>query len=520
MAGKPKLMSQIKQLLRLYEKGEGKKMIARSLGMSRNTVKVYLHKLATGQWDMASLLAMEDADLERLFHAGNPSYKEERYDLFKEQFDYFLAELKRKGVTKRLLWEEYRTTHGSGYSYSQFCFHLSQHQKASSPSMVLSHLAGEKLYIDFAGKTMSYIDHSSGELISCQLFVACLPYSGYSFVIAVPSQSLEDFLHALGCCFEAIGGVPQVVVPDNLKAAITKADRYEPEVNRALDDFANHYGCLVIPTRVRKPKDKALVENLVRMTYTHICARLRHAPFFSLYKLNEAIRQKTKLLNQTRMQQKPFSREEKFLAEEKHLLRPLPVDKYEIKYYNTYKVAKNNHILLTQDRHYYSVPFALIGQKVQVVYTRSLVKIYHQSNQVAAHVRNYMPGVYTTAKEHLCSHHQHYLDRSPEYYIRQADKKSAKLRELFEQIFAQDKHPEQLYRICDGILRVARKAEVAALDAACHLAIQNRHFSYPFIKNIIENKMTDQQEPSPGKALPDHQNIRGKDYYTQLSLDL
>lgn len=257
-----------------------------------------------------------------------------------------------------LLWEEYRREYPGGYGHTQFFFHLSQQLVARRPSMVLEHCAAEKLYVDFAGKPLSYVDIQTGEIISCQVFVACLPYSDYSFAMAVKSQSVEDFLYALSCFLAELGGVPKILVPDNLKSAITKASRYEPDVNSVLDDFANHYKIAVVPARVRKPKDKALVENQVKLIYTRIYAKLRNQQFFDLTSLNQAIGEKIREHNQTRMQQKPYCREECFLADERHLLSPLPEQPFELKYYKELKVAKNNHIYLSQDKHYYSVPYA------------------------------------------------------------------------------------------------------------------------------------------------------------------
>src|SRR5664280_33109 len=398
MAGKPKPMSQIKQLLQLHEQGKNKKFIARSLGISKNTVKAYLAKVALSPLNIESLLALDDPILEGKFHAGNPSYKDERFDHFKTNLDYFVKELGRVGVTKQLLWEEYRRDYPQGYGHTQFCYHLSQQLIARRPSMVLGHKAGEKLFIDFAGKTLSYIDRDTGEVVPCQVFVACLPYSDYSFVMAVRSQSLGDFLYALRCCLEDLGGVPQVLVPDNLKSAIVKASSYEPDVNRAMEDFANHYKTTVIPARARKPKDKALVENQVKMIYNRVYAKLRKLTFFDLPSLNKAVKDKTKEHNQTRMQQKPYCREEKFLADEKHLLQPLPEEPFELKYYRELKVAKNNHIYLAKDKHYYSVPYTYIGLTVKVIYTRSMVHIYTKGEQIAVHVRDYKQGSYSTDK--------------------------------------------------------------------------------------------------------------------------
>lgn len=523
MAGKPKPMGTIKQLLRLHKKGMSKKAIARSLNMSKNTVKTYVQKLEQSKMDINALMALEDPVLEAKFHPGNPAYKDKRYDHFKSKVDYYLKELKRTGVTQQLLWEEYIADYPQGYSRSQFCFHLSQHLKASKPSMVLQHNPGEMLYIDFAGKKLSYVDHQTGELIYCQVFIACLPYSDYSFAMAVSSQGVEDFIYALQHCLHFLGGVPEVLVPDNLKSAIVKASRYEPDVNRALEDFANHYGMTVIPTRTGKPKDKALVENQVKMKYTRIYARIRNMQFFNLIDLNKAIRDKNRDQNQTRMQQKPYCREERFLSDEKKFLKPLPEQTFELKYYRELKVAKNNHVYLSQDKHYYSVPYAYIGKKVKLIYTRKMVYIYHKGKQIAVHIRNFSMGTYSTEKSHLCSTHKHYLDRSPAYYIARAQKASNDLYQLFELIFKQDKHPEQLYRTCDGLLSLHRKnskLNPREFNKACQIAIKNKIYSYHFLANIINNKMTDYQDDQQQKpALPEHKNIRGKEYYSQTTLN-
>lgn len=517
MAGKTKPMSQIKQVLQLHHQGNGIKAIARCLQISKNTVRTYLNKIKSAGWKISELLPVEDPVLESMFHAGNPAYNQDRFDYLKDKLEYYAQELKKPHVTKELLWQEYKQEHPDGYGHSQFGYHLLQHIRTKNPSMVLEHKPGEKLFIDFAGKTISYTQRDTGEVIDCQLFIACLPYSGYSFIYAVKSQCIEDFLFALSKCLSLLGGVPSVLVPDNLKSAIIKASRYEPDVNRALEDFANHYGTVVIPTRVRKPKDKALVENRVHLTYTHVYAKLRNQDFFSLSDLNDALTEKNALLNQTRMQQKPYSREEKFLADEKHLLGPLPVGSFQIKHYRDYKVAQNNHIYLAEDRHYYSVPYTYIGQKVKVIYTRSLVQIYCQGKSIAIHNRTKNQGYYSTIKEHLCSHHNHFLDRSPQYYLDKATTVSPKFHQLFSLIFDQKRHPEQLYRTCDGLINLSKKIQPEKLDKACEIAITHENYSYKFITNIITNNMYDLPPSPPDKPLPVHQNIRGKEHYKQLT---
>jgi len=362
MAGKIKPMSQVKQLLLLYKDGRGRKEIARSLRISKNTVKTYLAKLQSLNLNLDDLLALEDPVLEAKFHAGNPAYKDNvRYESLKTDLDFYKRQLDKTGVTRKLLWEEYRLANANGYSYTQFCFHMSQQEIASRRSMVMNHKPGEKLFIDFAGKKMSYVDKVSGEIVQCPVFVACLPYSDYCFAMAVKNQSIEEFLFALKCCLDFLGGVPQIIVPDNLKAAVIKASNYEPDINRAMEDFCNHYQTAAVPTRVRKPKDKALVENQVKLVYTRVFAKLRNVTFLGLEEMNRAILEKIVCHNQTRMQIKPYCREEKFLSDEKALLLPLPGEPYEIKYYRQYKVMANNYILLYPDKHYYSVPYQHIG---------------------------------------------------------------------------------------------------------------------------------------------------------------
>jgi len=531
MAGKPKSMSMVKQLLILHQQGKGRKTIARLLGISKNTVKAYQEKLSAilnankaQKWTINELIKLPEPELEAKFHPGNPAYKDHRFDRLKPHLDYYLNELTRVGVGRKLLWEEYRQQDPDGYSYSQFCFHLHQHLIASKPSMVLQHKPAEKLFIDFAGKKLSYADKDSGEQIQCHVFAASLPYSDFGFAMAVRTQSTQDFIHALTCCLQAIGGVPKALVPDNLKTAVDQSDPYEPDINRVMEDFANHYGAVVFPARVKKPRDKALVENQVKLVYSRVYARLRNTTFFDLQSLNQAIKEKMKAHNQTRMQRKPYCREEQFLAEEKGRLMPLPRERFQLKYYAELKVEKNNHVNLRRENHYYSVPYHLIGQRVKIIYTQSMVYIYHKGNQVAVHprsTRGVTQSPYTTVPDHLCSQHQHYNSLSPDYYIKQARDKSAVLTALIKLIFAQDRYPEQLYKTCDGLLSLFRKSKREEFDKACQIAIDHQNYSYKFVKNILANKMIQQHQQSdqPGKPLPSHHNIRGKKHYQQLELN-
>jgi len=447
--------------------------------------------------------------------AGSAAYTEERFETFKDLIPYFEQELRRKHVTRRILWDEYSSTHPQSYGYSQFCFHLSQLLIARRPVAVMEHHPGEKLYVDFAGDTIAYVDRATGEIRKAQVFVANLPYSDYTFALAVDSQRTDDFLYALSRCLSSLGGCPKILVPDNLKAAVVKADKYEPELNRVMEDFANHYGFVVVPARVRKPRDKASVENAVKIIYRRVYAKLRNRTFFSIEEINQAFKEKVREHNQTRMQQKDYSREEKFLAEEKQALSPLPETDFEIKYYARLRVAANNCIYLGRDKHYYSVPHHYIGQQVSVIYTRSLVQIYCNGQSIAVHQRSYGFG-YTMVKEHLCSTHQHYKDRSPEYYIQAGEKHSPVLGKLIQAIFQQAKTPETVFKRCDGLLNLQRKTDPVSLERACQLALENNQLSYKFVQKVIENKALIQNETDTEnnpKPLPKHDNIRGRQYF-------
>jgi len=515
MAGKTTRMSKVKQLITLNEQGRSIKSIAKILGISRNTVKSYLEKLSVMKIDTENIRSMDDIQAEGLFHSGNPSYKpDKRYEDLMSEMDYYSGELKRKGVTRELLHEEYKSKHPNGYGYSQFCYHLQQRLIASKPTMVLHHEPGDKLMIDFCGDKLSYVDRDTGEIIPCEVFVGSLAASDYCFAMAVPSQKTPDFLHALESCLIALGGVPKSIVSDNLKSAVIKTSKYEPQLNQLMEEFANHYGTTVVPARAFKPRDKALVENQVNNVYRRVFAPLRNQQFFDIASLNESITREVHRHNQTRMQLKEYCREEYFMAEEKHRLAPLPSMRFEIVHYADYKVAQNGHVMLSEDKHYYSVPYKYIGQKVKVAYTRDKVRIYSSSEQVAIHQRGLKKGGYTTEENHLCSAHKHYLERSPDYYMNQARKMSENLYLYVQGIFNQKRHPEQLYRQCDGLLSLARKAGKDVLDKSCSLAMEQQVYSYTIVRNIIENKTyLDKTTACEDGRLPEHANIRGKKQY-------
>jgi transposase len=522
MAGKEKDMSKVKQMLRLHHNGVSNRQIAKDLSVNKETVNRYVKLAKSDELSITDLLKLDDPVLQHRINGGSPSYPEgERFDDFKKKLSYFEDEMKRPHVTLKLLWEEYIAEHPKGYGLTQFRYHYRQHTKAKRPvsSSLLKDLytPGEKLMIDYAGDRLEYVDRETGEIVKVQVFVACMPATDYGFAIAVRSQRSEDFIHALAMCLGSLGGVPKIVVSDNLKAAVVKTDPHEPKINRILEDMANHYGFVVIPARSGKPKDKSLVENQVKIVYNRVYAQLRNQKFYSLEELNKAIGTKMQAHNRKRMQQHPYTREEQFIATEKPELRPLPKERFEVRFYASLKVNPNGFVYLGRDKHHYSTPHVYIGQQTSVIYTRSLVKIYINGECVAMHKRSYNQGKYTYEKEHLASNTQAYRDRSPQYYVRRAQNASQELGEVVEYMFATATVPvETFYKGCEGLLKLQRDTDPHLFKKACDTALLYQKYRYGFIERLIRTEcrgVEDVQCRDLFNTFPSHDNVRGKEEY-------
>ena len=520
MSGKTKRMNRIKQLLRLHLDGTSNRAIAVSLDMNKETVNRYVALAKSDNMDIKELLLLDDPVLEYRMNGGNPAYPDSRFEVFKSRLPYLEEEMKRVHVTLQLLWEEYRKEHPDGYSLTQFRYHYNQHIRAQKPSTVLkdTYMAGEKLFIDFAGDTMEYIDISTGATVKVQMFVACLPATDYGFALGVPSQKSEDFIYSIISCFRFLDGVPRILVPDNLKSAVIRTDPYEPALNHILEDMANHYGCVVLPARPGRAKDKCLVEDHVKLVYRRVYAPLRNERFYSIEELNRAVGIQMQAHNRKRMQQRPYSREEHFLAVEKPELRPLPQTDFEIRFYADLKVGVNSCIYLGRDKHYYSVPYAFIGRKVKVVYTRTLLKIYCDGDCIATHIRDYTQGHYTLNREHLPSHSLAYRDRSPDYYIKRGEDVMVELGEIIRYMFATATvPPETFYRGCEGLLHLQKTTDPVLFKRACEAALLYGHYRYAFIFQLVKSKCVGLEDICPSECspvtLPEHGNIRGKEQF-------
>lgn len=518
MADKITEMSKLKQVLQLHHCGISNRSIASQLGLYKETVNKYIRQFKGLSIDLQEVLQKDSPELEYLFNGGSPAYVDKRFEDFSKRLAYLEKELARKHVTRLQLWQEYITEYPCGYRYTQFCFHLNQHVAIQAPSTVLvnTYIAGEKCYIDFAGDPMQYIDMDTGEIIKVQTFVGCLPYTDYAFAICIPSQKSEDFIYAITQMFCFFGGVTKIVVPDNLKSAVTKSDRYEPEINRLMEHLGNHYGFVVLPARPGKPKDKCLVENQVKLLYQRGYAPLRNRMFFSLEDLNKAVLEQIRLHNCKRMQQRPYSREEHFISDEKRTLKPLPESGFEVQYDTELTVSANCCVYLGRDKHYYSVPYQYIGQKVKVIYTRTLVKVYFKGKRIATHPRVEGFG-YSMLEEHTASHSNAYNKRSVAYYTQRAGEKSAVLREFFALMFAsQNVPPEFFYNRCDGLLRLQRITHAAEMEKACRIAMEHKQYTYKFVERVLRNIQAFIEEENVIKKNPEpdnHENIRGAAYY-------
>jgi len=511
MASQPIRMSTLKQVIQLHQKGLGIKTIARHLGISKNTVRKYLRRLAVDA-SLASSYASEEALHQLLSRRATPS--QTRFKHFQSLQPYLEKELQKTGVTRQLLWQEYKQRYPAGYSYTQFCHYIQHWQKQSTVSMVQHQKAGDKLYVDFAGKKLEVVDPNSGEITPVEVFVAVLGTSQYAYVEAVGSQTKAHFLQATENALHFLGGVPQAIVPDNLKAAVAKANKYEPLLNQTYEEFAHHYGTVILPARSRKPQDKALVEWTITLVYQRIYARLRNEVFLSLRSLNEAINELLPYLNQACFQGRQESRADLFAELDQPVLRPLPPHRYEWKYYKVVTVLKNYHVFLKEDGHYYSVPYRYVGKKVKIAYTGSSVEVYYQHERVAVHARSRQKYQYSTLKEHMPSAHRFVSEWCPEKFICWAARISPVVEEYIRKVLAAKAHPEQGYKSCIGILGFEKKVGRDRLVAACQRGLSFQSYGYQVIKNIL-NRGLDQLEEPPESTYrpPEHENIRGQAYY-------
>lgn len=511
-------MNKIRQILRLYDQGMGKQTMADYVGVSRTTVKKYIAAFDACGFPVKEVDALNDTELNELFGEINMKVRsvKPKMEALTRCFPLMEKELKRTGATRQLLYQDYIKEFPDGYKYTQFCSYFRLWQQRVNPTMHRTHKVGDKLFVDFAGKKLSYVDTQSGEVVETEVFVALLGASQLTYVEAVATQQKEDFVKACENTLHYIGGVPSAIVPDNLKAAVTKSHRYEPTLNQTFEAFAHHYGTCILPARAYKPRDKALVEGAVRIMYTRIYMPVKQNTYYSLAELNAAIWKYLEIHNEQKLQGRTYSRRQQFEEIERKELKALPVDRFEIQEQFWSKVKTDGHVCLGPDKHYYSVPVRFLNCRVKILFSASTVEIFHKAERIAVHKRDRTRHAYTTNSNHLNNLHRYSSERSPAVFLQRATDIHENVRLVIESILQSGRHEDQITRSCEGVLSLAKKFGHERLAGACRRAMDfGVHTRFKSIQSILEKNMDGHRENmfSHERPAPSHDNIRGEKYY-------
>jgi len=505
-------MRYVKDILRLKHQNQlSVREIAGSCGLPASTVGDYLQRAQAAGLSWPLPEEISDAELvERLLKVATVVPASCPAKALPD-WPALQAQLRRKGVTLQLLWQEYRQAHPEGYQRSQFCQLYRDWAKTLDPVLRHVHEPGQKLFVDWAGLKVP-IHHADGSTSQASLFVAVMGYSNKTYVEAFPNEQLEQWIAGHCHAFSFYGGLSRALVPDNPKTAVTRPCRYEPVLHRSYLEMATHYGTVILPARVKKPRDKAKAETGVQIAERQILAPLRDQRFFSVAELNRALRPRLDKLNAQEFQKLEGSRNSWFESQEKPALLPLPAQPFELATWA--KATANIDYHAVVDYHGYSVPYLLVHQELEVRSTATTVEFFHQGKRVAAHGRSYLPGKFTTLEEHRPKSHRRYLDWTPGRLIEWAAKTGPLCAKVVEQILKDKPHPEMGYRSCMGIIRLGKAVGPQRLEAACARALRFGTTSYRSLKSILENGL-DRQECEPELPLhsPVHGNVRGQAYY-------
>ena len=512
MPSKRLSMRKIREVLRLkYECNCSNRTIGQSCNIGSSTVSDYLQRVRMLglSWplpDGLSDTALEQQLFPPLAPGNSPRFIPDFHEVHKELQS-------RKGVTINLLWQEYKEQHPEGYQYSWFCHSYRKWAERLDVTMRHEHRAGEKLFVDYAGQTMEVIDPATGEIHKAQIFVGVLGAGSYTYAEATASQQIEDWIGSHVRALAFFGGVPEIIVPDNLKSGVSKACRYEPDINPTYHDMAQHYQTVIVPARVRKPRDKAKAEAGVLLVERWILARLRKHTFFSLTELNREIKRLLEDLNNQPFKKLPGSRKSRFEEIDKPALKPLPTAPYELAYWKKATVHPDYHVEV--EGYYYSVPYTLIKKKLDIRYTKRTVECFYRNKRIASHLRNDGYKRHITTKEHMPVKHQKYLEWTPDRFKRWAAKIGPQTVVLTETLLVSKVHPQQAYRTLMGILRLGKSFGDERLEAACNRALYIGALSYRSIESILKNGLDQKALPQTGiKSKPvKHKNIRGAGYY-------
>jgi len=504
-------MHEIKEVLRLsLEAGLSPRQVAASLPVSRATVRRYLDRArrAGVSWPLPA--GMDDAALNEALFPALPPQTTPRPD---PDFDWVHRELRRKGVTLQLLWVEYKDEHPDGYQYSQFCLRYRSWAARLDVVLRVDHRAGEKCFVDYAGQTIPIVDPDSGVIAQAELFVAVLGASNYTYAEAGASQQLPDWIGAHTRAFTFFDCVPAILVPDNLRSGVDRAHRYEPTINRSYAEMAAHYGTAIIPARPNKPRDKAKVEVGVQIAERQILAALRNRTFTSLAEANAAIADRLTWLNDRPFAKLDGTRRSLFEQLDRPAMRPLPPAGYEYAVWKRAKVNIDYH--LDVDRHYYSVPYQLVGTHLEVRITARAVEAFHHGRRVASHPRSDQRGRHTTLAAHMPASHREHLAWTPSRLIAWGERTGPATAALITAILDDRPHPEQGYRSCLGILRLSKRHGNDRLEAACARALHFGARSYRSVESILAHGLDAAPLPgqTPSAAPREHAHLRGPGYY-------
>jgi transposase len=506
-------MRKIRELLRLHL-GEGlsRRQAAIAAGMPYATAADHLARAGRAGLGWPLPEGLDDGQLEsRLFVPASARPPSETRPI--PDWPLVHRELRRKGVTLQLLWMEYKEREPDGFGYSWFCQTYRAWAGRLDLVMRQEHRAGEKLFVDFAGLTIPIVDPATGEVWQAELFVAVLGASSYTYAEALPSQALPHWIGAHVHALEAMGGCPRIFVPDNLRSGVTRPHRYEPDINRSYAEMAAHHGCAVIPARSGKPRDKAKAENGVLQATRWVLAALRQRTFFSLAEANAAIAERLAWLNARPFRKLPGSRQTMFEALDRPALRPLPAHRYEYAAWKTARVNIDYHVEV--DRHWYSVPHQLVGQRLDIRVTAGIVEVLHKGRRVASHRRSPRQGSFTTEPAHMPEAHRRHAAWTPGRIVAWAERSGPATGALVALIMASRPHPEQGFRSSLGIMRLGRRYGDERLEAACARALAIRAHSYRSIESILKAGLDAVPLPGdePGPTIGHHANVRGPAYY-------
>jgi transposase len=503
-------MDQFREIVRLHEMGYSQCRIAQSCGLARSTVQDYIRRTTAKGLSYEQLNQLSDSDAKAALGKGQRTRKAREETI---NFAAVDVELRRKGVTLALLWQEGIDQQTWNCSYGGFCRRYNQWRAKQQLSMRQVYKAGEKLFVDYCGMTVSVVHPETRETVAAQIFVACLGASNYTYAEATPTQELSHWIGAHERALAFFGGVPECIVPDNLKSGVTDPCRYEPGVNRSYQAFAEHYGVAILPARPYKPRDKAKVEKAVQEVERQILAPMRAEQFGSFTVLNAAILQRLKSLNERVMQGYGMSRQALFEQVDSPALKPLPGQPFVFAHWKTAKVNFDYHIDV--ERHYYSVPYWLVQQEVRLKLSEALVEVFHDGKRVACHERSRLPYRHTTLPEHMPPEHWAYKRQSKQRFVEWAQTIGVETTQQVNAIFERKDHEEQAFRSIRGLQRLVQQHGAQKVEAACHRANIFGMVGLRRLRSILGKRLeTEEVDPDVAPApVINHDNLRGAQYY-------